>query len=105
MSSPSSLSPSAMSDTPAPGSSVAGKGGGFRSELAAMFAVMMGLDVGGSGSGASGKRGRADRGTPAGGCRHYNNTHTGHWGVVSETSYLQQYRLNYSIFLFMAENL
>ena len=37
MSSPSSLSPSAMSDSPAPGSSVAGKGGGFRSELAAII--------------------------------------------------------------------
>lgn len=48
MSSPSSLSPSAMSDTPASGSSVAGKGGGFRSELAAIFAVVIGTDVGGS---------------------------------------------------------
>lgn len=50
MSSPSSLSPSAMSGSPAPGSSVAGKGGGFRSELAAMFPVVRGADVGGSGS-------------------------------------------------------
>lgn len=52
MSSPSSLSPSAMSASPASGSSVAGKGGGFRSELAAIFAVVIGLDVGGSGSGS-----------------------------------------------------
>lgn len=50
MSSPSSLSPSAMSDSPAPGSSAAGKGGGFRSELAAIFPVVRRTDVGGSGS-------------------------------------------------------
>lgn len=39
MSSPSSLSPSAIADSPASVSSAAGKGGGFRSELAAMFPV------------------------------------------------------------------
>lgn len=80
MSSPSSLSSSAMSDTSAPGSSIAGKGGGFRSELAAILAVVMGLDVGGSRSEVSGKWGRAkrerERESPAGRYWHYSNTHT-----------------------------
>ncbi|TNN53161.1 hypothetical protein EYF80_036622 [Liparis tanakae] len=39
LSAPSSLSPSAMSRVAAPGSSVSGKGGGIRSELAAIFRV------------------------------------------------------------------
>lgn len=43
MSSPSSTSPSAMLVRPAPGSSVAGKGGRFRSELAAIFSVVSDL--------------------------------------------------------------
>lgn len=64
MSSPSSLSPSAMSDTPASGSSVAGKGGGFRSELAAIFAVVIRTDV--AEVGAARKRKQASRATPAG---------------------------------------
>lgn len=65
MSSPSSLSASAMSDSPGSGPSAAGKGGGFRSELAAIFPVVRTSGVP-EVEGCEGRRGLTAAATPTG---------------------------------------